>query len=114
MHDIGEMNLFATIVHVIDREADSVFHLRQWSAAEFSYIVRGGDDRIVRWRGEQVNCRKIKTQLEMEEAFHRSREVTIKGKRGVQSIAETEIILNRPARRKVDGRSVFVPGEALR
>jgi len=113
MRDIGEMKLSATIIHVIDREADSVFHLRQWNAAGFLYLVRGDDDRIVRWRDEHVNCLKIKAQLEAEGAFHRSREVTIKGKRGIQYIAETEIVLDRSAKRKVDGRSVFVPGDPL-
>ena len=113
MHDIGEMELSATIIHVIDREADSVFHLRQWNAAGFLYLVRGDDDRIVRWRDEHVNGLKIKAQLEAEGAFHRSREVTIKSKRGIQYIAETEIVLDRSAKRKVDGRSVFVPGDPL-
>jgi len=60
-----------------------------------------------------VNGLKIKAQLEAEGAFHRSREVTIKGKRGIQYIAETEIVLDRSAKRKVDGRSVFVPGDPL-
>ena len=113
MRGVGEMNLSATIIHVIDREADSVFHLRQWNAAGFLYLVRGDDDRIVRWRGKQTKCLKIKAQLEAEGAFNQCRKVTIKGKPGIQYIAETEIILDRPAKRKVDGRSVFVPGDPL-
>ena len=113
MREAEHMEFSATIIHVIDREADSVFHLRAWSAAGFQFLVRGDDDRIVRWRGEHVNLRKIKAQLEVEGAFRRSREVTIQGKPGVQYVAETEIILDRPAKRKVDGRSVMVPGEAI-
>ena len=113
MREAEEMKISATKIHVIDREADSVFHLRQWSSAGFTFLVRGDDDRIVRWRGEHVNLRKIKAQLESEGAFRRSREVTIKGKKGIQYVAETEMILDRPARRKVAGRSVLVPGEAI-
>jgi hypothetical protein len=33
MRDAAEMQLPATIVHVVDCEADSVFHIRQWYAA---------------------------------------------------------------------------------
>src|SRR5215469_1392285 len=52
MRDAEEMKLSATIIHVIDREADSVFHLRAWLAAGFKFLVRGDGDRIVRWRNE--------------------------------------------------------------
>jgi len=113
MQEADEMGFSAKIIHVIDREADSVFHLRQWNAAGFLYLIRGDGDRIVRWRGGHVNGLKIKAQIEAEGAFHWSREVTIKGKRAVQHIAETEIMLDRPAKRKVDGRSVSVHGEPL-
>ena len=113
MREIEEMNFDATIIHVIDREADSVFHLRAWLAAGFKFLVRGDDDRIVRWRDKHIKCLEIKDQLETEGAFQRRRKVTIKGKPGVQYVAETEIILDRPARRKVAGRSVPVPGKAI-
>jgi len=113
MREAEEMNLPAKIVHVIDREADSVFHLRAWLAAGFLFLVRGDDDRIARWRGKHVKCLKIKEQLEAEGAFQPSRTVTIKGKKGIQYVAETEIILDRPARRKMGKRSVLVPGEAI-
>jgi len=113
MREAEAMKFRATMIHVIDREADSVFHLRAWDAAGFKFLVRGDDDRIVRWRGEHVNIHKIKAQLEAEGAFQQSRNVTIKGKPGVQYVAETEIVLDRPARRKDDGRSVVVPGDAI-
>ncbi len=55
----------------------------------------------------------IVEQLERENAFRQSRNVTIQGKKGVQYVAETNVILDRPAKRKVDGKSVDVPGEPL-
>jgi len=113
MREAEEMQFSATIIHVIDREADSVFHLRAWSADGFKFLVRSKEDRLVKWRGKQTNNWKIKAQLEAEGAFRQSRKVTIKGRPGVQYVAETEIILNRPARRKVAGRSVPVPGEPI-
>jgi hypothetical protein len=78
MQDAGAMEMPSTLVHVIDREADSVFHLREWSAAGFLFLVRG-DDRWVHWRGELVKYSTIEKRLETEGAFRPSREVSIKG-----------------------------------
>jgi len=113
MHAAAAMRLPAKLVHVIDREADSVFHLRAWYAAGFSFLVRG-NDRIVQWRGEPVKYETIEAQLEAEGAFRRSRNVTIKGKPGVQFVAETEIVCDRPAKRKIAvDKSVLIPGDAI-
>jgi hypothetical protein len=113
MREAEARKFFSTLIHVIDREAYSVFHLRAWLAAGFTFLVRGDDDRIVRWRNDHVNLCQIKAQMEREGVFCRSRGVTIKGKKGIQYVAETEVMLDRPARRQVEGRSVWVPGAAI-
>ena len=112
MREATAMELPTTLVHVIDREADSVFHLREWNAAGFLFLVRGKDWHV-RWRGELVKYSAIEKRLETEGAFHQSRSVTIKGKPGVQYVAETDIVLDRPATSKVNGRVVSIPGEAI-
>ena len=112
MQDAAAMELPTTLVHVIDREADSVFHLRQWSAAGFLFLVRGKDWHV-RWRGELVKYSTIEARLESEGAFRQSRAVTIKDKPGVQYIAEVDIVLDRPATSKVNGRVVSIPGKAI-
>ena len=43
-------NLGKPIVHVIDREADSVGHYRKWDAGGHKVLIRA-DDRKVLWRG---------------------------------------------------------------
>ena len=101
MQNAAAMNLPTTLVHVIDREGDSVFHIRQWSATGFLFLIRG-KKRKVRWRGKLVKYSTIAARLEAEGAFRQSRKVTIKGKPGVQHIAETEVVLDRPATHKVD------------
>ena len=112
MQNIAAMNLPTILVHVIDREGDSVFHMRQWSAAGFLFLVRG-KKRKVCWRGKLVKYSTIAARLEAEGAFRESRKVTIKGKPGVQHVAETEIVLDRPATHKVDGQMMIIPGEAI-
>jgi len=71
MRETHTMNLPAKIVHVIDREADSVFHLRAWHAEDFHYLVRGDGDRLVRWRGTTVQLLEIKAQLESKWALRK-------------------------------------------
>ena len=46
------MKFGSTVVHVIDREADSVNHWRQWSADGHLALVRA-DDRVVLYQGEE-------------------------------------------------------------
>jgi len=113
MCEASTMEIPAQIVHIIDREADSVFHLREWNEQGFHYLVRAIDNRQVRWRERAVKLCEIKTQLESEGAFVASREVTIGGKKGRQYVSETNIILDRPATRKIDGRIVSIPGVPL-
>ena len=108
MRAAAAMNLSAQVVHVIDREADSVFHLREWNRSGFQYLVRC-KDRIVRWQGNLMKCSEVETHLD----FVQSRKVTIDGKPGIQYVAETQIVLDRPAQRKEAGQTVFVPGEPL-
>jgi hypothetical protein len=38
---IESQKLAKTLVHIIDREADSVGHMRQWSAGGSQWLVRG-------------------------------------------------------------------------
>jgi hypothetical protein len=108
MQATAALELSPTEVHLIDREADSVFHLREWHQLGFLFLIRT-KDRIVHWQDKQMKCSDIESHLE----FKQSRNVTIKGKPGIQYVAGTEVVLQRPAKRKVDGRSVLVPGEAL-
>ena len=51
------------LVHVIDREADSVGHYRRWHAAGFRFLVRG-DDRSVRWREKSHLLSVLSEELE--------------------------------------------------
>jgi len=112
MQNAAAMELPTTLVHVIDREGDSVFHIRQWSADGFLFLVRG-KKRKVRWRGKLVKYSTIEKRLETEGTFRASRKVTIKGKPGAQYVAETEIVLDRPATRYVARRLTSFPGEAI-
>ena len=55
-------NLDKSLLHVIDREADSVGHYRQWDDDGFKFLVRA-DDRKVIWFGQSLLLTEIRRSL---------------------------------------------------
>ena len=100
------------LVHVIDREADSVDHYRQWDAAGFRFLVRG-DDRSVRWGEKPRLLSLISEELKRQEKFHRVREVSYHDGTANLWVAETAVVLHRPARKNVKDRRHNRPGRPL-
>lgn len=112
MEASGGWQVPAKLVHVIDREADSVGHYRQWDGAGHLFLVRA-DDRRVQWRGESMLLSEIVAALEAEGAFQTAREIEFHGRPAQQRVAETEIVLDRPAKKRSGGRQREVAGRAL-
>lgn len=95
------------LVHMIDREGDSVGHIRRWDAGSCLWLVRVKDNPKVEWEGKPLACKTIAQGLK----FHRTREVTYHGKRYWQWVAETEVRLTRPAKpSQKKGKKPSVPG----
>jgi hypothetical protein len=100
-------------VHVIDREADSLKHLRTWHAAGHLFLVRG-DDRRVTFREESHLLSEIVGILQCEARFAPHGDVRIRGRKGRQWVAETKIVLDGPAwGRTPEGKTCRVPGPPL-
>jgi hypothetical protein len=100
------------LVHVIDREADSVGHYRQWHEAGHSFLIRG-DERLVMWRGEEYLLSEVVAKMDAEGAFNKSRDVLYQGQEAWQEVAEVEVVLHRPAKQRRDGKQRDVAGPAL-
>lgn len=112
-------------IHVIDREADSVGHYRNWHAAKHRFVVRANRDRVVLHNDRDQALSDIATALtgsfvEVRDADGRPNVVKIRAGTGVVHVAETEVILHRPARRYTGERTasgakkqVELPGEPL-
>lgn len=94
------------LVHIIDAEADSVYHLRQWQAAGHFFLVRTDDQRVVRHEGVERPLPDVVQHLRRRGAFSYGREVRYQGRAAAQYVAEAAIVLERPAwlHRMVDGR----------
>src|SRR5262245_37151686 len=96
LHDLRGLELPRPLVHVIDAEGDSVYHLRQWHAAGHSFLVRTDDQRVVRYRGADWRLPDVVRRLQEDQAFTRAREVSFHGRAATQYVAEAPVVLARP------------------
>lgn len=109
------MNFCLPIVHIIDRGGDSIFHYRQWQQQQAWWVVRADKVQNVEWAGERILLREVSARV----PFRFRREVTIKGHKARQYVAETTVTITRAARphRRRNGETLprqSIPGVALR
>lgn len=101
------------LVHVIDREADSVAHLRRWTRNEQLWLVRVKGCSTVRYGEGSMRIDAVAGQL----SFTAERQVLCKGRPVQQWIASAPVVLTRAAKPKktdADGRrQPPVAGEPL-
>ena len=86
------------LVHIVDAEADSVAHFREWSASGHQFLVRA-DDRFVEHQGVERKCSAIREDLRNRRKFQRTREVKYHGRPAQQWVAEVPVRLLRPGQR---------------
>ena len=108
-------NLGRPLVHIIDAEADSVWHYRQWSERPGRLFVVRSDDRIVEYDGQKQRASAIRESLRRQGAFRRSRAVLYHGHEATQYAAEVSIWLVRPAQRNRPATNDrrHIPGKPL-
>ena len=118
-------NLGKQLIHVIDREADSVGHYREWQSRGHQFVVRADDDRLVQWQGREQTIAAVVAALRLEfqdvtDAGGTPEVVTIRAGTGRVRVAETSVVLHRPAKKatgeKTAGghkKKIEVPGPPL-
>lgn len=111
MTAVAALALPARLVHVVDREADSVGHWRQWDPTHV-VLVRA-DDRHVVWDGEPTKLSAVHAAVRERGGFADGGAARYRGRKARLFVAEAAVVLDRPAKRKVGGRSVEVPGRPL-
>lgn len=100
------------LVHLIDREGDSIAHLRQWSAQGWRWLVRVKEGSRMQHHGIVFKAGALAEQLH----FERERSVTHQGQAAVQWLANTEVIITRnakPKREESPGKRRAIAGEPL-
>ena len=105
MNYVRRLKLGRPAVHLVDAEADSVYHLRAWAKAGHLFVVRVEGKRLVQHGGQQKLLSAVHAQLRPQQAFVYSRDVLYHGKKAQQFVAEAEVVLYRAAKleRKGDG-----------
>jgi hypothetical protein len=111
-------HLGKSLVHVIDREADSVDHYRKWSHRGHTFLVRADADRVVKFDGGDVKLcdltgRPALAWRAATDARGQPVRVKILGVVGTLWVAEAAVVLDRPAKKRVGGRRKDVPGVPL-
>jgi hypothetical protein len=119
MKFVEQQKLAKPAVHMIDAEADSVAHYREWIQQPGRYfVVRADAVRVVEHEGQPRKLSQVCQRLREQGAFHDTREVLYEGKKSRQWVAETNVVLTKPARpQRRDGqprRSVPGPPVPLR
>src|SRR4051794_2787939 len=84
---VRDLGLGATAVHVIDREADSVDHWRQWTSDGHLALVRG-DDRKVLCRGQETSLEALAAGSHDAEALKEVGAARYRGRRARLFVAE--------------------------
>jgi hypothetical protein len=109
VHGLG---LGAAVVHVIDREADSANHWRQWSGDGHRALVRA-DDRKVLCQGRETSLLAVAERLQRDDAFRDAGEALYRGRKARLVVAEAEVVLHRPGKRNRGQKKVAIPGPPL-
>jgi hypothetical protein len=115
-HVLGQ-RLGKPVVFIIDREADSVMHFRRWDAAGKKFLVRANDNPKVVHEGKKKPLARVAQSIRSR--MKPSGSVLYRGKPAQQFVAETIVVLTRPAcLYRVDKKTgrkkhKIVPGPAL-
>jgi hypothetical protein len=116
MRYVRGLGLGSPVVHVIDREADSVNHWRQWSADAHLALVRA-DDRTVLHQGHETTLVAIAHAMQSRGGARDSGSVLYRGRKARLFVAEQEVILHKPGKRHVGTKqkkkTIEVPGPPL-
>ena len=112
MDEIGQLELGRTPVHIIDREADSLGHLRAWAEKGHLFLVRC-DDRRVKCDGESVLLSEINEKLDLDVAFKKAGRASYHGKQVKREVAEVDVVLDGVHKTRVGGKQHEISGKAL-
>ena len=85
-------------VHIVDRQADSLLHLRRFARCGRKFVIRSNDVRRVRHRGANKLLKEVEESLQNELKY--VREVEHRGKRAWQYVTETTVVLEQMGRTK--------------
>jgi len=107
---LEQENFVKPLVHIIDREADSVGHIRQWEAKGYLWLTRSKKTPHIEFQGNSMPCSQVAEELD----YKKVRKVDYHGKPQWQWVAETAVRITRKARpSQKKQKKAPVPGERV-
>ncbi len=95
---IENLDLPQPCVHIIDRQADSLLHLRRFSRCARKFVIRSNQVRRVTHEGHSKLLKEVEESLQNKLKY--VREVEHQGKKAFQYVVETVVVLERLGRTK--------------
>lgn len=89
------------LVHIVDREADSVAHMRRWQSEGWHWLLRVKAGSTASYEGQSQALSKIGSAI----TYREIRRVEYKGKTATQWVGETSVVLTRKAQPFLKDRS---------
>lgn len=112
MDEVESWDLPREVVHVIDREGDSLGDFREWVPEGHLFLVRC-DERRVLWDDEPWLISEMVEHFDQTESYQDVREVLFHGTAARQEVAEATIVLHRPHKTRVNGKQHDIAGDPL-
>lgn len=109
---IEQQPLNKKAVHIIDREASSIAHMRTWQALGALWLIRSKENAKVDYQGKSLSIKQVSETLR----FADHGRIAFKNTQADLQIAQTNIVISRKAKpkRMIDGKRVpEVAGEPL-
>jgi hypothetical protein len=108
--ELEQQNFAKPLVHIIDREADSIAHIREWEVNDCLWLVRAKKTSFIKFQEESMGCAKVADALH----FKKARLVDYHGKSHWQWVAEAPISITRKARpSQKKQKTPAIPGEPV-
>lgn len=101
---IEGLGLGREAVHIVDRQADSVLHLRRFVRLGRSFVIRSNDIRRVSLEGGG-NCRLTEIEERVRPVMRKAGRVEHRGKPAEQYVAEVRVRLAGPAKQRGRGKT---------
>jgi hypothetical protein len=97
---VESLELARPCVHIVDRQADSLVHLRRFVRCRRKFVIRSNDVRRVNYEGRSLLLKEVESEL--QEQLNFVREVEFRGQKAFQYVAQAKVRLERLGR--VNGR----------
>ena len=113
MSHLEALQMGRPITYIIDREGDSVAHLRAWDLRGWSFLIRARENPRVVYQGVEMSVKEVARRV----ALRFARAVQFNAADAQQFVGETTVLIERPAsqHRTVHGtrQRKYIPGAPI-